>query len=122
MGVDGTETVAASQYCPRNYCKVESIQLTLQDNASNRPDSQCNYRHSGILRGGCQPGLSLALGSEQCLHCSNVYIHLFYIVPFALAGVLLVLLIKLLNFTVSHGVINGLIFYAITLKLIKGES
>ena len=74
MGVDGTETVAASQYCPLNYCKVESIQLTLQDNASNRPDSQCNYRHSGILRGGCQPGLSLALGSEQCLHCSNAYI------------------------------------------------
>ena len=122
-------SVAASQYCPLNYCKIESIQLTLQDNASNRPDSQCNYRHSGILRGGCQPGLSLALGSEQCLHCSNAYIHcsnayihLFYIVPFALAGVLLVLLIKLLNFTVCHGVINGLIFYAITLKLIKGES
>ena len=27
-------------------------------------DIQCNYNHSGILCGGCQPGLSLALGSD----------------------------------------------------------
>ena len=110
VGVDGNETVAASQYCPLNYCRNDSVQLTLKDNNSTSPDSQCNYRHSGILCGGCQPGLSLALGSEQCLHCSNAYISL--VLPFVLAGVLLVLFIKVLDFTVCHGAINGLIFYA----------
>ena len=110
VGVDDIETVAASQYCPLNYCKNESVQLTLPDNNSTGPDSQCNYKHSGILCGGCQPGLSLALGSERCLHCSNAYISL--ILVFVLAGVLLVLFIKVLNFTVCHGAINGLIFYA----------
>ena len=76
VGVDDNETFATSQYCPFNYCKNESIQLTLKDNNSTGPDTQCNYKHSGILCGGCQPGLSLALGSEQCLHCSNAYITL----------------------------------------------
>ena len=111
VGVDDDQTIAISQYCPLNYCKNDSIQLTLNGNAStNSPDSQCNYKHSGILCGSCQPGLSLALGSEQCLHCSNAYISL--ILPFALAGIFLVMFIKVLDFTVCHGAINGLIFYA----------
>ena len=110
VGVDENDAVSASQYCPLNYCKNESIQMTLKDNASNSPDTQCNYKHSGILCGGCQPGLSLTLGSEQCLHCSNAYITL--IPVFAVAGVLLVVFIKVLDFTVCHGAINGLIFYA----------
>ena len=110
VGVDGNNTVAVSQYCPFNYCKNQSVEFTLVDTNSTGPDSQCNYKHSGILCGGCQPGLSLALGSEQCLHCSNAYISL--ILAFVLAGLLLVLFIKVLNFTVCHGTINGLIFYA----------
>ena len=113
MEVDDNQTIATSQYCPLNYCKNDSIQLTLNDmyNASTiSPDSQCNYKHSGILCGSCLPGLSLALGSEQCLHCSNAYISL--ILPFALAGMLVVLFIKVLDITVCHGAINGLIFYA----------
>ena len=35
-------------------------------------DFQCSQRHSGILCGGCQPGLSLALGTDQCLPCFNL--------------------------------------------------
>ena len=110
VGVDDNDTLAASKYCPLNFCKIELIQLKLQEKNSTSPDSQCNYKHSGILCGGCEPGLSLALGSEQCLHCSNAYISL--ILPFALAGVVLVLFLKVLDFTVCQGTINGLIFYA----------
>ena len=75
---------------------------------------ECNYNHSGLVCGGCQPGLSLALGSAQCLKCSNKYLAL--LIPFALAGVVLVLFIKLLDLTVSRGLINGLIFYANIIK------
>ena len=63
------------------------------------------------LCGGCQPGLSLALGSSQCLDCSNNY-NLALLILFALAGLALVFFIKVLNFTVAKGTINGLIFYA----------
>ena len=102
-GTNGT--VATSQYCPQNYCSGRNISVSL-----TRSDSQCNYNHSGILCGECQTGLSLALGSEQCLPCSNRYLAL--LIPFALAGPVLVGFIKLLDLTISQGTLNGLIFYA----------
>ena len=103
------ETLAASEYCPLNYCNAEDSNVTL-----NEPDSQCNYNHSGTLCGGCQPGLSLALGSAQCLQCSNKYLAL--LIPLMLAGPVLVLSIKLLDLTISQGTLDGLIFYANIVK------
>ena len=104
-------TVAASEYCPLNYCNREDTNMTL-----NESDSQCNYNHSGTLCGGCQPGLSLALGSAQCLPCSNKYLAL--LIPLTLAGPVLVFFIKLLDLTISQGTLNGLIFYA---NIVKGN-
>ena len=105
---DGNETVAASN-CPYNYCNREEINVTLED-----PDSQCNFNHSGTLCGGCQSGLSLALGTNQCLHCPNT--HLALLLPFALAGVAIVCFIKVIDLTISQGTLNGLIFYANVVK------
>ena len=68
------------------------------------------YNHSCILCGACQPGFSLDLGNEWCLPCSNKYLAL--LIPFTLAGLVLVSFIKLLDLTVSQDTINGLIFYA----------
>ena len=116
VGTYGNNTVAASKYCPYNYCKsiYTKINLASQESESDyinhsTTDVQCNLHHSGVLCGGCQPGLSLALGTNQCLHCSNVYISL--LLPFAMAGLLLVFFIKLLNLTISQGTMNELIFY-----------
>ena len=103
------ETVAAGHHCPFNYCSREEIRVNLSD-----PDSQCNHNHSGTLCGGCQPGLSLTLGTNQCLPCSSKYISL--LIPFSLAGVSLVFFIKLLDLTISQGTLNGLIFYANIIK------
>ena len=97
-------TIAASRYCPLNYCNSVDCNVSL-----TKSDTQCSYNHSGILCGACQPGLSLALGSEQCLPCSNKYLAL--LIPFTLAGPVLVGFIKLLDLTVSQGTMNGLIFY-----------
>ena len=106
-GTNGT--VAASEYCSMDYCNAEDSNVTLSE-----PDSQCNYNHSGTLCGGCQPGLSLALGSAQCLQCSNKYLAL--LIPLTLAGPVLVFSIKLLDLTISQGTLNGLIFYANVVK------
>ena len=108
IAADGNETVAALN-CPYNYCNKEEINVTLED-----PDSQCNFNHSGTLCGGCQPGLSIALGTNQCLHCPNT--HLALLLPFALAGVVLVCFIKVIDLTTSQGTLNGLIFYANVVK------
>ena len=109
VGSDGNETVITSQQCPLDYCKQEDINVTLNDS-----DSQCNYNHSGTLCGGCQAGLSLVLGSNQCQRCSNTHIAL--LLPFAISGVVLVAFIKLTDLTVSQGTLNGLIFYANVIK------
>ena len=110
VGMYDNDTVAVSQYCPLNYCKNDSVQLTLSRNAADGIDTQCNYRHSGVLCGGCRPDMSVALGTEQCLQCSNAYIAL--VLPFALAGGFVVFIIKALDLMVCHGAINGIIFYA----------
>ena len=107
---NGTKgTIAATDYCPLDYCNREERNVTLSES-----DSQCNHNHSGTLCGGCQPGLSLALGSAQCLQCSNKYLAL--LIPLTLAGPVLVFSIKLLDLTISQGTLNGLIFYANVIK------
>ena len=98
--------VIVHHHCPYGYCTFEELDIRL-----DFPDTQCNFNHSGILCGGCRPGLSLTLGTSQCLRCSNKYIAL--LIPFAIAGIVLVAFIKLLNLTVSEGTLNGLIFYAL---------
>ena len=101
--------VLTAQNCPLNYCKDETVSITL-----SRSHTQCNYNHSGVVCGGCQPGLSLVLGSAECLKCSNKYLTL--LIPLALAGFMLVFFIKILDLTISKGLINGLIFYANIVK------
>ena len=91
--------------CPLDYCTTESKYINLND-----PDKQCNINRSGLLCGKCKEGFSLVLGSSQCKECSNNYLAL--LIPFALAGVLLVTLFFLLHLTVAAGTLHGLIFYA----------
>ena len=105
IGYYREEQVTVHTNCPFHYCKSEENEFTLDNQ-----DDQCASNHSGVLCGACQQGLSLALGTSQCLKCSNVYLLL--LIPFALAGVALVFLLLKCNLTVSVGSINGLIFYA----------
>ena len=108
ISTDDNETVTASN-CPYNYCKREEINVTLED-----PDSQCNFNHSGTLCGGCQPGLSLTLGTNHCLDCPNTLLAL--LLPFALTGAVLVCFIKVIDLTISQGTLNGLVFYVNVVK------
>lgn len=59
--------------------------------------------------GNCPTKLSTIFGSSQCKLCSNYY--LLIIMPIAVAGLVLVLLLFTLNFTVTDGDINGIILY-----------
>ena len=91
--------------CPFDFCIETAVEISLED-----PDIQCNHNRSGILCGSCRGNFSVALGSLHCLSCSNAYLSL--ILVFALAGIVLVVLLLLLQLTVVHGTINGLVFYA----------
>ena len=92
-------------HCPFDYCQAKSIRFTLNDT-----DLQCKGDRSGLLCGACQPNRSLALGSSQCLSCSDSYLSL--LVPFAVMGVLLVFFLLACRLTVALGTLSGLVFYA----------
>ena len=100
--------------CLFNYCTETEVTL---DNGTN-PDSQCAMNRTGFLCGRCRDGLSLRLGADnECVQCSNDYLALLLV--FAFAGIALVVILVVLNITVSTGAINGLIFYANVVKLYK---
>ena len=95
-----------STHCPFSYCKPSGKHIRL-----NNSDSQCAIHRARILCGGCETNYSLAIGSSRCIYCPNNN-NLALLIFFAVAGVLLVLVIAALNLTVTQGMINGLIFYA----------
>ena len=97
--------IVLHDHCPFDYCKETHLWINISS-----ADMQCAFNRTGILCGKCKEGLSLVLGSSRCLQCSNNYLSL--VLVFSLAGVLLVLLIRISNFTVSLGKISSLIFYA----------
>ena len=108
VGYDNhSQVLILQQYCPFDYCKLATDHISF---SLNNTDLQCESSRSGILCGKCKSGLSIALGSSKCLQCSNL--HIWLIIPFALAGVALVLLLLVCRLTVAAGTINGLIFYA----------
>ena len=91
--------------CPFDYCLTTDLSL-----APSNPNAQCASDRTGTLCGSCSKNFSLALGSSRCLQCTNTYISL--LIPFAMAGIVLVVFLLALKLTVSVGTINGLIFYA----------
>ena len=109
VGYTSNGGLAVSDVCPFDYCTNEII-INLTD-----LNGQCNYNRSNILCGQCPQGLSMTLGTSQCMKCSHY--HLFLIIPFALMGLALVIVLFALNLTVSAGTLNGMIFYANTFRI-----
>ena len=101
---NNSHTYKMSPQCPFDYCLPQSSNLNLSN-----PDLQCQFKRSGVVCGECQQGLSTIFGSSHCKHCSNFY--LFLIIPIAIAGVVLVMVLFTFNLTVTNGIINTLIFY-----------
>ena len=107
-GTNDATGIVSATYCPYSYCKDNEIDLHVNGDSFD-PDIQCNYKRSGTLCGACPASLSVVLGTNQCLRCSNIYLTL--LLPFSAAGIVLVLVIKVFDLTVAHGVLNGLVFY-----------
>ena len=97
-------TYHISLHCPFHYCLPHSSHHDF-----STPNSQCQFNRSGILCGHCQQGLSTIFSSPHCQNCSSVFLLL--IIPIAVVGVILVLLLFALNLTVTDGTINGFILY-----------
>ena len=93
-----------SKHCQFHYCLPHSSHLNL-----STPNSQCHFNRSGLLCGHRQQGFSTVFSSSQCRHCSNLY--LFLLIPIAISGILLVIMLFILNITTTDGTINGFILF-----------
>ena len=91
--------------CPLDYCLPHSSNVNLL-----HPDLQCQFNRTGVLCSKCQQHLSMVFGSSRCLKCTNIHILIMLII--LVAGIILVVLLYILNLTVTNGTINGIIFYA----------
>ena len=102
--VNDLHTYLVSSACPFDYCLPYSSHHKLSD-----PDSQCQFNRSGVLCGQCKQGFSCIFGSPQCKKCSNIYLLL--IIPIAILGIILVIILFMFHLTVTNGTINSFIFY-----------
>ena len=102
---DTNSPILIHPHCPFDYCQSKDINITAES-----PNTQCQYQRSGVLCGSCHEGLSMILGSSECKSCSNVY--RVSISIFIVCGVALVIILTLLNMTVSVGSLNGIILFA----------
>ena len=91
--------------CPMDYCLQHSSDLNLQN-----PDLQCHSNRTGILCSQCQHSLSMVFGSSRCTKCTNIHILISVVILFA--GITIVVILYLLNLTVTNGTVMGIIFYA----------
>ena len=102
--INDSHAYNVSLSCPFDYCSPYSSHLNLLN-----PDSQSQFNRTGTLCGQCQQDLSAVLGSSQCKKCSNVYLLL--IIPIAITGIALVMVLFTFNLTVTDGDVNALLFY-----------
>ena len=101
-------------YCPFDYCKPTTDNVSINFNLPNGADKQCAYDRTEVLCGSCRDKLSLSLASSRCLPCHSHWPAVCVVILLAaiLAGIVLVSALLALNMTVSVGLINGFIFYA----------
>ena len=92
-------------HCPFDYCVNDTVVFSL-----NNTDIQCANNRSGFLCGRCRESYSLVLGTQQCRKCTNS--HLVLLIPFAVMGITLVLLLLVCKLTVVTGTLSGLMLYA----------
>ena len=97
-------------FCPYDYCLPSTEHVYINLTRPNGSDAQCAFNRSGKACGSCKEGLSLVFGSSRCKECSNYYLAL--LIPFAIAGILIVVFLIACNLTVAVGTMNGVIFYA----------
>ena len=96
--------VSISPSCYHDFCNY-SITHWSSGSADN-----CIESREGTLCGSCIGNYSTVFGSNKCFQCSNW--SLFTLAFYAVAGLLLVVLLFSLKLTISTGTFNGLIFFA----------
>ena len=97
------------ELCSPTLCDYDMNIVTMNLSATNNGDVLCTNHHAGRGCGDCVDGYSRVFGSDSCKECNNVW--LITILLYAVLGIILLVVLFLLKFTVTVGAINGLVFF-----------
>ena len=113
-GDNATSGYVIYPHCPFNYCVPPTSKIKINLNVPGGDNMQCVDGRSGLLCGVCSSNVSLSLGSSRCVPCLDQWpiVLATILVASFIAGIALVALLLVLNFTVAVGTLNGIIFYA----------
>ena len=100
-----------------HYCRNAENNSTTVEVSLTDLDQQCSDGHTGIMCGACKPRYSRVLGElMKCQKdCTNINLP-FILVAFLASGFLLLIIIRVLNLTVTEGTINGLLVYTMVIQ------
>ena len=101
-----------SNQCPAGYCKTLLTKVNIL-----QTDYVCTGNHHGMLCGQCKVGYSVVIGSEECHICSNT--SLYVIAIYIVGGVLYVLFLYVLRWTIDSGTVGGLVFWLDIISIIN---
>ena len=96
------------RHCPYDYCSKSNVKIKATETAID-VDQQCAPNRTGIMCGQCTEGLSMVFSTNECKYCSNNWLLLLFV--YAILGVIIVLMLTVLDLTISEGTFGGLIFY-----------
>ena len=112
--------IGYAQQCPVGYCQstttvtfVDTNNISDSDLLAQFEDESakiCLGNRAGEICGRCLPDQSSMFGTSNCGYCSNYW--LFTIFLYALAGILLVIILFLLKLNITSGALSGVIMYA----------
>ena len=100
----GDQIVQFVSTCPTDYCREDVTDIDLRV-----PDQLCAEGRTGTLCGACREGLSSVFGTAECQKCSNAWLAI--ILLLALLGIVIIVSGLVLDLTITHGLINGPLFY-----------
>ena len=104
------------KHCPSGYCQTSHIKIHVHTTETTLDmDEQCAHDRTGIMCGKCAGNLSVVFGTYKCKQCSNYWLLL--LIVWVVVGVIIVLLLTVLDLTVSEGTLGGLIFYCNIVKV-----
>ena len=105
--------------CPTDNCKHYWTEMNADhshnftSNSTFYYNDQCAYNHVGTLCGQCKKDYSLVIGSLRCRNCTHITVMktIGISLGLALVGVLAILLMLILNVTVTQGTLSEFLFY-----------
>ena len=110
------KSLVATPNCDYYCLSKENANQAIVEVSLSDLDSQCLTGHTGIMCGACKEGYSRVLGGLlQCQkNCSNTNLSL--ILVYLASGIILIIIIRALNLTVTEGTLNGLLVYSMVIQ------